>query len=69
MASISDFNQASSYKANAAPALVEMAKALKILMLIISSNAPWQSGNTPLPELKEIFKDEPMSPHRNHQCL
>ncbi|MCW2475685.1 isochorismatase family protein [Candidatus Symbiopectobacterium sp. NZEC151] len=58
MASTRDFNQASGYKANVV-ALAEMAKALKIPVLITSSNAQWQNGDT-LPELKEIFKDEPI---------
>lgn len=58
MASTRDFNQASGYKANVV-ALAEMAKALKIPVLITSSNAQWQNGDT-LPELKAIFSDQPI---------
>lgn len=41
MVSTRDFNQASGYKANVV-ALAEMAKALKIPVLITSSNAQWR---------------------------
>jgi nicotinamidase-related amidase len=58
MASTRDFNQAAGYKANVV-ALAQMAKALKIPVLVTSSNAQWQNGDT-LPELKEIFKDQPI---------
>lgn len=58
MASVRDFQQASGYKNNVI-ALAQMAKALDIPVLITSSNAQWQNGDT-LPELKEIFKDQPI---------
>ncbi|BES84826.1 hypothetical protein PEC302107_10200 [Pectobacterium araliae] len=58
MASVRDFQQASGYKNNVV-ALAQMAKALDIPVLITSSNAQWQNGDT-LPELKEIFKDQPI---------
>ncbi|KML67580.1 isochorismatase [Pectobacterium peruviense] len=58
MASVRDFQQASGYKNNVI-ALAQMAKALNIPVLITSSNAQWQNGDT-LPELKEIFKDQPI---------
>ncbi|MGC3962394.1 MAG: isochorismatase family protein [Rhodocyclaceae bacterium] len=58
MASVRDFQQASGYKANVV-ALAQMAKALNIPVLVTSSNAQWQNGDT-LPELKEIFKDQPI---------
>ncbi|MDB5930723.1 MAG: putative isochorismatase [Polaromonas sp.] len=58
MASTRDFAQASGYKANVV-SLAQMAKALKIPVLITSSNAQWQNGDL-LPELKETFKDQPI---------
>lgn len=58
MASIRDFAQASGYKANVL-ALAKMAKALKVPVLVSSSNAQWQNGDL-LPELKEIFSSEPI---------
>lgn len=58
MASTRDFMQASGYKTNVV-SLAQMAKALKIPVLVTSSNAQWQNGDT-LPELKEIFKDQPI---------
>lgn len=58
MASTRDFAQASGYKANVV-ALAQMAKALKIPVLLSSSNAQWQNGDL-LPELKETFKDQPI---------
>jgi nicotinamidase-related amidase len=58
MASVRDFAQASGYKANVV-ALAQMAKALKIPVLLSSSNAQWQNGDL-LPELKETFKDQPI---------
>ncbi|SFO90777.1 Nicotinamidase-related amidase [Variovorax sp. OK605] len=58
MASVRDFAQASGYKANVV-SLAQMAKALKIPVLLSSSNAQWQNGDL-LPELKEIFKDQPI---------
>ncbi|PAS96251.1 MAG: isochorismatase [Candidatus Dactylopiibacterium carminicum] len=58
MASTRDFQQGSGYKSNVV-SLAQMAKALDIPVLITSSNAQWQNGDT-LPELKEIFKDQPI---------
>lgn len=58
MASTRDFAQASGYKANVV-SLAQMAKALKIPVLLSSSNAQWQNGDL-LPELKETFKDQPI---------
>lgn len=39
--------------------LASVAKALKIPVIISSSNAQWQNGDT-LPEIKEMFPDEPI---------
>lgn len=58
MASVRDFTQASGYKANVV-SLAQMARALKIPVLLSSSNAQWQNGDL-LPELKEVFKDQPI---------
>ncbi|RYE80299.1 MAG: isochorismatase family protein [Oxalobacteraceae bacterium] len=58
MASVRDFAQASGYKANVL-ALAQMARALKIPTLLSSSNAQWQNGDL-LPELKELFHDQPI---------
>ncbi|MCD9006456.1 isochorismatase family protein [Luteimonas sp. XNQY3] len=58
MASVRDFAQASGYKANVL-ALAQMAGALGIPVLLSSSNAQWQNGDL-LPELKEIFNDQPI---------
>lgn len=58
MASTRDFQQGAGYKANVV-ALAQMAKALNIPVLLTSSNAQWQNGDT-LPELREIFKDQPV---------
>ena len=58
MASTRDFRQGSDYKANVV-ALAHMAKALKIPVLVSTSNAQWQNGDL-LPELKDLFKDQPI---------
>lgn len=58
MASVRDFKNASSYKGNVI-ALAQMAKALKIPVLLTTSNAQWQNGDI-LPELKEVFPDQPI---------
>ncbi|SFU66564.1 Nicotinamidase-related amidase [Polaromonas sp. YR568] len=58
MASTRDFAQAAGYKANVV-SLAQMAKALKIPVLLSSSNAQWQNGDL-LPELKDTFKDQPI---------
>ena len=58
MAGIRDFNSLAEYKSNVV-GLARTAKALKMPVLISSSNAQWQNGDT-LPELKEIFVEEPI---------
>lgn len=58
MAGIRDFPSLASYKSNVI-GLAKVAKALQIPILLTSSNAQWQNGDT-LPELKEIFVEEPI---------
>jgi nicotinamidase-related amidase len=58
MAGIRDFPSLAEYKSNVV-GLARIAKALKIPVLISSSNAQWQNGDT-LPEIKEIFPDQPI---------
>lgn len=58
MAGVRDFESLSVYKSNVV-GLAKVAKAAKIPVLLSSSNAQWQNGDT-LPELKEIFADEPI---------
>lgn len=58
MAGVRDFQSLSSYRSNIA-GLAKIAKALNIPVLLTSSNAQWQNGDT-LPELKEIFPDQPI---------
>lgn len=58
MAGVHDFESLSAYKSNVI-GLAKVAKAAKIPVLLSSSNAQWQNGDT-LPELKEIFADEPI---------
>jgi len=58
MASTRDFGSAAEYKSNVV-GLARVAVALKIPTLISSSNAQWQNGDT-LPELKELFADQPI---------
>jgi nicotinamidase-related amidase len=58
MVGVRDFPSLATYKANVI-ALGKMAKALEIPVLLSSSNAQWQNGDT-LPELKEIFADQPI---------
>lgn len=58
MVGIRDFTALSEYKSNVV-ALAKMAKALDVPVLITSSNAQWQNGDT-LPELKQIFPDQPI---------
>lgn len=58
MAGIRDFTSLAEYKSNVV-GLARTAKALKIPVLVTSSNAQWQNGDT-LPELKEIFAEEPI---------
>jgi nicotinamidase-related amidase len=58
MAGIRDFASLSEYRSNVV-GLARTAKALKCPVLMSSSNAQWQNGDT-LPELKEIFAEEPI---------
>lgn len=58
MAGVRDFSSIAEYKSNVI-GLARVAKALKIPTLITSSNAQWQNGDT-LPEIKEIFADQPI---------
>ncbi len=58
MVGVRDFPSLATYKANVV-GLAKMAKALDIPVLLSSSNAQWQNGDT-LPELKAIFADEPI---------
>lgn len=58
MVGVRDYPSLATYKANVI-GLAKMAKALGIPVLLSSSNAQWQNGDT-LPELKEIFVDEPI---------
>lgn len=58
MAGVRDFTSLAEYKSNVV-GLARIAKALKIPVLISSSNAQWQNGDT-LPELKELFESEPI---------
>lgn len=58
MVGVRDFPSLATYKANVV-ALAKIAKALSIPALLSSSNAQWQNGDT-LPELKEIFSDQPI---------
>lgn len=58
MAGTRDFSSLAEYRSNIV-GLVRVAKALKIPVMISSSNAQWQNGDT-LPEIKDIFSDEPI---------
>ena len=58
MAGVRDFTSIAEYKKNVV-GLARVAKALKMPVLITSSNAQWQNGDT-LPEIKEIFSDQPI---------
>jgi nicotinamidase-related amidase len=58
LASTRDFASAAEIKSNVL-GLARTAKALQIPVLITSSNAQWQNGDT-LPEIKEIFDTEPI---------
>lgn len=55
---IRDFENLSSYRNNVV-GLAKVAIAAKIPVLITSSNAQWQNGDT-LPELKKLFPNEPI---------
>lgn len=58
MAGMRDFPSLAEYRSNVV-GLARTAKALKCPVLLSSSNAQWQNGDT-LPELKEIFIEEPI---------
>jgi nicotinamidase-related amidase len=58
MAGIRDFGSLAEYRSNVV-GLARVAKALKMPVLISSSNAQWQNGDT-LPEIKELFSDQPI---------
>ncbi|VWB44150.1 isochorismatase family protein [Burkholderia lata] len=58
MAGVRDFGSLAEYRSNVV-GLARTAKALKMPVLISSSNAQWQNGDT-LPEIKEIFDEEPV---------
>jgi len=58
MAGVRDFTSLAEYRSNVV-GLARVAKALKMPVLLSSSNAQWQNGDT-LPELKEIFEDQPI---------
>lgn len=58
MAGVRDFSSLAEYRSNIV-GLARTAKALKIPVMVSSSNAQWQNGDT-LPELKEIFADQPI---------
>ncbi|GAB3757626.1 hypothetical protein GCM10028796_02030 [Ramlibacter monticola] len=58
MAGVRDFGSLAEYRSNVV-GLARIAKALKIPVLLSSSNAQWQNGDT-LPELKELFADQPI---------
>jgi nicotinamidase-related amidase len=58
MAGIRDVASLAEYKSNVV-GLARVAKALKMPVLITSSNAQWQNGDT-LPEIKELFPDQPI---------
>lgn len=58
MTGVRDFGSLAEYRSNVV-GLARTAKALKMPVLISSSNAQWQNGDT-LPEIKDIFGDEPI---------
>lgn len=58
MAGVRDFSSLAEYRSNVV-GLARAAKALKMPVRISSSNAQWQNGDT-LPEIKDIFGDEPI---------
>ena len=58
MAGVRDFTSLSEYRSNVV-GLARVAKTMKMPVLLSSSNAQWQNGDT-LPELKEIFNEEPI---------
>jgi nicotinamidase-related amidase len=58
MAGVRDFSSLAEYRSNIV-GLARVAKSLKIPVLISSSNAQWQNGDT-LPEIKDLFSEEPI---------
>lgn len=58
LSSVRDTSSLAELKSNIV-GLARVAKALKMPVLISSSNAQWQNGDT-LPEIKEIFEDQPI---------
>ncbi len=58
MAGVRDFSSLAEYKSNVV-GLAKMAKAMNIPVILTTSNAQWQNGDI-LPELKEIFPDQPI---------
>lgn len=58
MGTVRDFTSLAEYKNNVV-ALAKFAKALKIPVILTSSNAQWQNGDL-LPELKAVFPNEPI---------
>jgi nicotinamidase-related amidase len=58
MAGVRDFTSLAEFKSNVV-GLARAAKALEIPVLITTSNAQWQNGDT-LPEIKELFPQEPI---------
>lgn len=58
MAGVRDFPSLAEYRSNIV-GLARTAKALKIPVMLSSSNAQWQNGDT-LPELMELFPDAPI---------
>jgi nicotinamidase-related amidase len=58
MAGIRDFASLAEYRSNIV-GIARVAVALKLPVLISSSNAQWQNGDT-LPEIKDIFSDQPI---------
>lgn len=58
LSSVRDTSSLAELKSNIV-GLARTAKALKMPTLISSSNAQWQNGDT-LPEIKEIFADQPI---------
>ncbi|MDX6740787.1 isochorismatase family protein [Actinocorallia sp. A-T 12471] len=58
LSSVRDFSSLAALRANVL-GLGRIAKALRIPVLLSSSNAHWQNGDT-IPELKDLFPDEPI---------
>jgi nicotinamidase-related amidase len=58
MSGVRDFTSLAEFKSNVV-GLARAAKALEIPVLITSSNAQWQNGDT-LPEIRELFPQDPI---------